>query len=407
MEWINKRNRVAVLKSLAMLLIVIMAVSLAGCGSGNPTASSAGREDNAGGNAEKKDYLNMSWEEIEEEAKKEGEVVFYSWHSEDLWKQVAEDFEKKYGIKMKVVIADNSLSQLLAEKDAAKSSADVYIVGGGPNVKTAMDAGLMLGPILPKMESKDQLSPALSEVQEGIPHNGYLVPLYRNQTGLLYNPEKVKNPPQTFDELVKWMEENPKQFGFSDPTKGGTGEAFIQTVISHVGGGLDKYKGDTELDPEKVKDWDKVWKWFNDRKDLYTVTASNADSLSRFNQHELTLTVAWDDSVLKAWKKGELFKESKLYIPDMGMPGGGDTVGISKNAEHKAAALLLINYLTSAETQKMMNGITGTYPARTDIQVENSALTAEEFNNKNVPWVPGPYKKHFDEEFVKNVLMSQ
>jgi putative spermidine/putrescine transport system substrate-binding protein len=272
-------------------------------------------------------------------------------------------------------------------------------------VKALLDAGVFYGPILNIIPHADKLDPKLSTVQEGIETKGYLVPLYRNQTGLLYDPERVSDPPQTWDELVAWINANPKQFAYCDPSKGGSGQAFVQTAIGYLCGGLDKYKGDTELDPEKVKNWDLAWNWMNETEELVTITGSNNESLSRLNQGEVSLVVAWDDDTLINLKKGTLFKRAKLYIPKFGLPGGGDTAGVLKNAEHKAAAILFIAYLTEADTQITMNEINGSYLARIDVEGKQALLPEQERQENGVIWVPGPYKQHFITEFVKNVLM--
>ena len=61
--------------------------------------------------------------------------------------------------------------------------------------------------------------------------------------------------------------------------------------------------------------------------------------------------------------KGTLFKRAKLYIPALGMPGGGDSLGIPANALHKAAALLWTAYLVEADVRKQMNATIGSYLA--------------------------------------------
>lgn len=354
------------------------------------------------------DFLNMSWDEIISTAKEEGSVTFYTWWGEEFWKSAAASFKEKYGIDATVIMGDRdaNMNKVLAEKDKAEGVIDVLHVGGGDMVKSTLDAGVFYGPILNVIPHADKLDPKLSKVQEGIELKGYLVPLYRNQTGFLYDPERVSNPPQTWDELVAWIKANPKQFAFCDPSKGGSGQAFVQTAISYLAGGLDKYQGDTELDPEKVKNWDQVWNWFNEIEDLVTITGSNNESVGRLNEGEVSLVVAWDDNVLTHLRKGTLFKRAILYIPKLGLPGGGDTIGVLKNAQHKAAALLFIAYLTEADMQIQMNEINGSYLARIDVEGKQALLPEQQRQENGVIWIPGPYKKHFIEEFVKNVLMK-
>jgi putative spermidine/putrescine transport system substrate-binding protein len=352
-----------------------------------------------------KDYLTMSWDQIEQEAKAEGELVFYMWWGEEYWKTAGQKFQDKYGIKTSVVIGDNNVDKLLAEKDNEVGTIDAQAFGGA-SVKTIIDSKLLYGPILPAMPEVANLDAKLGSYQEGVSTMGYLVPLYRNQTGFLYDPDKITNPPQTWEDLVKFVEENPKQFAFCDPNKGGTGQAMVFTAVINLTGGLEQYQSDTELDPAKVEKWQAVWDWFNANENNYVLTASNNESLDLLNQGAVSLIIAWDDDTQIAFSKGTIFKRAKMYIPKMGFPGGGDTVGIPLNAPHKAAAMLFIDFLTSAEQQLEMNNMIGPYLARTDVAAENAILSEEDRQKNGLPWYPAPYKAYGNENFTAEVLMK-
>lgn len=375
-----------------IVFFVLLALLLPACGGAKPAGTA-------------KDYLNMSWDQIIQEAKADKEVVFYMWWGEEYWKTAAQKFEEKYGIKATIVIVDDNVDKLLAEKDNAVGTIDAQAFGG-QSVKTIIDAGLLYGPILPKMPSVANLDAKLGSYQEGVETKGYLVPLYRNQTGFLYDPDKIPNPPQSWDDLVKFIQENPKQFAFCDPNKGGTGGAMVFTAVNNLTGGIDQYKNDKELDPAKVKSWSAVWDWFNANKDNYILTASNNESVDLLNQGAVSLTIAWDDDTQIAFSKGTIFKRAKMYIPTMGLPGGGDSVGVLKNAPHKAAALLFIDFLTSAEMQVEMNKMLGSYVARTDISTENALIPNEPRQKYGLAWYPAPYKAYGNDMFTKEVLMK-
>jgi putative spermidine/putrescine transport system substrate-binding protein len=376
-----------------VVLIVLLALVLPACAGGQPAATT------------QKDYLNMSWDQIVEEAKAEKELTFYMWWGEEYWKTAAQKFEEKYGIKANVVIGDNNVDKLLAETHQATGTIDAQAFGG-ESVKTVIDGGILYGPILPKMPSVANLDARLGSYQEGVETKGYMVPLYRNQTGLLYDPDKISTPPQTWDDLVKFIEENPKQFAFCDPNKGGTGQAMVIAAVNNLTGGLDQYKADKELDPKKVESWSAVWDWFNANEDNYVLTASNNESIDLLNQGAVSLIISWDDDTQIAFSKGTIFKRAKMYVPEMGFPGGGDSVGIPKNAPHKAAAMLFIDFLTSSEMQMEMNKVIGSYPARTDVAIENALLPEEQRQKYGISWYPAPYKAYGNENFTKEVLMK-
>jgi putative spermidine/putrescine transport system substrate-binding protein len=300
------------------------------------------------------DYLSMPWDKVVEaaQAEKDQGIVFYSWWGEEFWRDAAKDFEARYGIPVQVVIGDRAanIAKVVAEVSQEEGTIDV-LHAGGVEVKSLLDANALYGPLKGVIPDSDKLDPKLFEIQEGYAHKGYLVPVYRNQVGFLYDPEKIATPPQSWEEFIVWLDANPGQFAFNDPSKGGSGQAFIQTVLlSLLGEGADKYAGETEMDPAKVADWGKVWEWFNANEDKFTITASNNDSIDRVNQGEVTMAAAWDDDTAVSLAKGTLFKRAKLYVPTMGLPGGGDTLGIPINAPHKAGALLFINYLTEPDT---------------------------------------------------------
>ncbi|MBR1583840.1 MAG: extracellular solute-binding protein [Spirochaetales bacterium] len=349
--------------------------------------------------------MDSSWDAIYEQAKAEGEVVFFIWHDEACYTEIAKAFEKAYpGVKFNLVVSDSSaaLDKMVAEATEPKGSFDVAVINAP---QTLLNADALFGPIVQKLENYEKLDQNLCMIQEGYVHNGYLAPLYRNQGGLLYNPAKVPNPPETWAELEAWIDANPKKFGVCHPLQGGSGGVFILSAIDNLCGGLDKYTGDIDADPEKMANWGIMWNWFLERMDKITITSSNNDSLSRLNQGELDLVVAWDDGTYTAKSNGELFKDVTFYIPEFGMPGGGDTIGILKNSQHPAASLLLANFLTGDVAQTLINDFQHAYPGRTDIEVKYTVIPPEDLVNRT-NWTPYAYKRAYCLGFVSEVLQK-
>lgn len=332
---------------------------------------------------------SMSWDDIVAQARQEGEVTFFSWWGEEWWRTAARQFEEQTGIKVKVIIGetDATVNKMLTEKDQEVGTIDVLHFGG-PSTKTVIDAGLLMPAIQAIVPNEARLDPKLSAEQEGVDVTGFVIPVYRNQTGFLYDPDRVANPPQSWDDLVAFIDDNPGQFAFTNPTKGGSGQAMVQAALFGVLGDKTRYAGDTELDPSKVADWGRVWDWFNAIEDKVVITNSNFDSIERLNQGEVSLVVAWDDDTAIALSKGTLSPKTRLYIPEMGLPGGGDTLGVPANAPHPAAALAFINYLTDADVQKAMNAMIGSYVARTDIAGESALIPEDQRQAYGQAWIP-------------------
>jgi len=53
------------------------------------------------------------------------------------------------------------------------------------------------------------------------------MPMFQSQVVLAYNPDMVKNPPNTYEELVTWIKANPRKFGYNGVKGGMSGTAFV------------------------------------------------------------------------------------------------------------------------------------------------------------------------------------
>jgi putative spermidine/putrescine transport system substrate-binding protein len=393
-------------------LVVATVAALLGACSNPPAASQAPATTQASEAAsvapaasQALDYLSMTQDQLATEAKKEGEIVFSAWWGEEFWKEVANQFTKKYGVQARILLGNNAIDKILAEKDRQIGTIDVQLIGGA-DVKTSIDAGLWYGPVLPEVQDHDKIDQKLAAVQEGVQIGGYLVPIYRNQVGFLYDPDKVPNPPQTWDEFAAWVNANPKGFAYPDPNKGGSGQGFVQSVIASLTGGLDKYVGDTSVDPAKVANWNLAWDWLKANNPKMNVTLSNSEDIDLLNQGAASIVSAWDDDSQAAIANGTLFKRAKMYIPKFGLPGGGDTAGVLKNAPDKAAGLLFLDFLTSPDIQQLMNKTVGSIPARTDVTGIPSIIPEDVRASNGVRWMPAPYKALFTGDYTKNVLLQ-
>jgi putative spermidine/putrescine transport system substrate-binding protein len=362
----------------------------------------------AGGAKEQKkpDYMRLSWDRLVEEAKKEASLRFAHWRAESFWEDTAAGFKSKYGIEVKIEKsdADSLLKKIIGEKDKEEGSVDVVLVGDRM-VKPAMGEGLFYGPLTDRIPHGTKLDTKLGNVQADTRTNGYLIPLYRSQMGLLYDPQKVESPPQTWFELIEWIGKNPLgQFAFSDPEKGSSGQAIIQAVLANLSGGLDKYRGDTSVVESKVEGWKETWQILKEYRDMVSITSSNDLAIAKLSRGEVSLAVASDVDTRKALQSGSLPDRTRLYVPKMGLPCDGDTLGVPKNSKNKAAAILFVAYLTDTDAQIQMSDKTGKSIARTDVQAKPAVLTEDQRRKYGVPWMPEAYRKRFTDEFAANVL---
>lgn len=340
------------------------------------------------------EILSKSWEEIVAQAKAEGEVVFYNWFLQDKLRPLMAGFEEEYGIK--VTIPDGTdagnFDKFIA--DAARPEGDIDAMPLPGDWMAKFDpAATLIGPldILPDaFKLRTQIN--------GGDTKGFGVAYWGNQTGFAYDPEKISEAdlPQTWEELDAYIQANPMQFAFNDLRKGGAGHAFVQTTVRNT----------VEEADVAALNFTAAWDWLNANKENYGFTASNADSLTRLSGGEFAMVSAWEDQLFSLQKSGEVDSRIKFYIPELGMPGGGNIVGVPANAKHKAAALVFISWLTSAETQVMLGTEMGTAPVNSDaVGQGNTAITAEQ-RGYSTEWLPAPITDVLKAEYLEKVVLQ-
>ena len=350
------------------------------------------------------DYLTLTWDELIEEAKKESALTLSTSQADQFWKDAAQDFKTAYEIDITVAVedADTVVQKIIADKDTEIGTIDAVLISNGM-VEQTIAANVFYGPLLDSVPNSASLDSKLSQRQQGVFTKGYLVPIYRSQVGFLYDSQKLSEPPQTWLELSEWISANPGQFAFCEPGNGDSGLAFVQMVVAYLGGGLEQYKDDDSLNQEKLENWDAAWEWLRDTKSSVTMTATDTDAIQRLNQGTITLAVAWEKDVRSSLQQNTLSSAAKFYVPKMGLPGGGDSIGVPGNAPNKAAALLFCAYLVDQEAQLKMNESLGHYLARTDIQPTVPFISEEVRQKFGIDWMAAPYLDYIKQEFGSRV----
>ncbi|GLQ52891.1 extracellular solute-binding protein [Devosia nitrariae] len=344
------------------------------------------------------DLTEMSWDEIVDEAKAEGELTWYVWYFQPEFRQAVKPFEEQYGIIVNipdVSSGDDALNKVLAEAGRETGDIDIIALGGQAGNRIDVEA-VFLGPILPLLPEADRLS----DEAEGVNWQGYGVKYWGNQTGMAYDANRVdpETLPQTLADLEAWIEANPYQLGFNYEN-GGSGPSFIHNVARNVLG----ITPDSVVD--EVPDLVSVYDWFNSREDKFGITASNADSLTRLNSGEFLIVPAWEDMLFGLIRKNEVGDHIEFYIPEWGMNGGGNVIAIPKNAPRKAAALLFAAWLTSAETQTALNGVFGSAPANTAADDSNALVPNDQRANSRV-WSAPLSDRDVVPGFIENVVQD-
>jgi len=342
------------------------------------------------------DLADMAWEDIVAQAQEEGEVAWFQWYFQDRFRPFVESFEAEYGID--VVVADGALTdneqKLLAE--AGQDMGDIDVLSFTFEKMGAMDVEEVFMPLT----SLPEFDTLVSEFN-GVDTLGTGIAWWGNQTGFAYDPNRVSEDelPQTFDELTAWLAANPQQFGLNDPNAGGASQSFTESVIREFSGSDDYF--DDELDQAKADTWEPAFVWMEEQN--FTITASNADSLTRLNDGEFLMVAAWEDQLAGLQAEGQLSADIAFYIPEFGMNGGANSITIPANASNPAAAMVFVDWLTSAETQTALNETFGSAPQRPDAD-DSFALVPADQRDRSTRWFSQPYIDLHNELFVSRLM---
>src|SRR6266446_4469139 len=150
--------------------------------------------------------------------------------------------------------------------------------------------------------------------------DGYVMPMFNSQTAIAYNTTIVKDPPSTYAELEKWVEQNPKKFGYNGIKGGMSGVSFIVGwVYAHTPDADRLIKG--PYDPDSKKGWDQALARLAAFNKNVVLTPGNAGTLDMLNRGEIAMGPVWVDMFYTWQADGKIPPTVKLKLIGPGMPG--------------------------------------------------------------------------------------
>lgn len=181
--------------------------------------------------------------------------------------------------------------------------------------------------------------------------SGYVMPMFNSQTALAYNPALVGNPPQSYEELVAWAKENPKQFGYNGIKGGASGVSFVMGWIYAFGDGDANKLMNGPFEEAELKQWDGAFNSLKEFTTNATLTPGNAGTLDMLSRGEIAVGPVWVD-MFYSWKaNGQLPEDFKLLLPAPGMPGQPMHYVIPEKAANKELAQKFVELATSPKVQ--------------------------------------------------------
>ncbi|MNW46160.1 hypothetical protein D3C74_234400 [compost metagenome] len=284
----------------------------------------------------------------------------------DLWDTLVPMFEEQNDqVDVNLVYipsgtgAEPTYDRILAAKQAGKGSGDIDLYEDGIGV---VAQGTKDG-VWKQLETNaiPNLANVNADTMKDV--DSYAIPYRSSAVVLAYDSTKVTNPPTTLDELLAWIKANPGQFAYNDPSTGGSGSSFVQTVI---------YKDLPEedihnSDPSVMDKWDPG---FQTLKELGQYVygdgiypKKNQGTLDLLMNGEVSLIPAWSDMVLQQLNEGLLPDTVKMQQITPGFNGGPTYLMVNGESDKQEAIYQFLNFVLSPEAQAVivekMNGFPG------------------------------------------------
>jgi ABC-type uncharacterized transport system YnjBCD substrate-binding protein len=238
--------------------------------------------------------------------------------------------------------------KLKSEKDANVAKYDIDVAIVHQSIMPDMIKNDLLAKYGPEISTYKMMTAANGKNALGFNVEGYVMPMFQSQVVLAYNPEMVKTPPNTFEELVAWIKANPKKFGYNGVKGGMSGTGFVTGWNYWKSGKYDQYAKGT-YDKAAEASWPAAIK---ELKGLpVTMTTGNNDTLDKLNRGEIAMGPVWVDMLINMKNEGRMDPKIKMKLISPGLPGQPMYLVVTKKSANYEMAKKFVEFITSPEEQ--------------------------------------------------------
>lgn len=295
------------------------------------------------------------------------QVYFHAWGGDPrrndfiAWagRRVAEDFGVQV-TQVKLADTGEAVARVVAERAAgrdAEGSVDLIWING-PNFAAMKQADLLFGPWaedLPSWQAVDVAGKPTVVSDFTVPTEGFEAPWGMAQVVFYHDAARLPDPPRSIAALADWAGANPGRFTYPQPPDF-LGLTFLKQAVFALA-------PDPEVLQRPVDEAtyaaasEPLWRYLDAlAPDLwrsgraYPATGTQLKQLMA--DGEIDIAFSFNQSEASAAiVAGELPETVRSYVLDGGTIGNTNFVAIPYNARAKAGAMVLANFLLSAEGQ--------------------------------------------------------
>ena len=309
------------------------------------------------------------WDAVTEEAR--GQTVYWNaWGGSDTinsfidW--IGMRVNEEYGVTLEhVKLSDTAeaVSRVLAEKTAGKDEGGAVdmIWINGENFAAMKRQDLLFGPwaeAMPSWANVDVAGKPAVISDFTVPTDGLEAPWGMAQVVFYYDTARLEAPPKTMADLAAWAAENPGRFTYPQPPNFLGGTFLKQALIEFVPDAsvLQSPVDAANYDATTADLWafldeltPNLWRSGraypqNESRQIQLMADGEIDLAISFNPNEASNAIA----------NFELQDTVRTYVMDAGSIGNASFVAIPYNANAKAGAMVVANFMMSPEAQAMM-----------------------------------------------------
>ncbi|MDR7555373.1 MAG: extracellular solute-binding protein [Armatimonadota bacterium] len=253
-------------------------------------------------------------------------------------------------------------TKLKAQADAGRRNWDIDVALVSMRYASQMVRENLLYRYVPELQFAPYVVGPDTVRAFGVDVKGYVVPMFKNQIAIAYNPRFVAQPPKTFAELEAWVRANPRRFGYNGIKGGVSGIGFVMAWVYYKTG---RYELFTQGPFDKANDRiiRSAIEQLRDFNRNVVITSGNAGTLDALNRAEIWMGAVWVDQLV-AWKnEGRMNPEITPVLIAPGLPIYPLYLTVPREAANRDWAVKYIDLVANPQIQaKVIVEQFGWYP---------------------------------------------